>query len=107
MFLRSLVKLNNSISGILPQNSGEDQKKKVFAAFWFYLSLEFRICCCQVSIACQTTEGAGHILPPSVPDRRGVAPRPPKIDAYVASYNENFKKLLHVCNSHKVFSAVL
>ena len=31
-------------SGILPQNSGEDQKK-VFAAFWFYLIPEFRIYC--------------------------------------------------------------
>ena len=44
--MRSLIKLSNSISvwncGILPPNSGEDQKK-VFAAFWFYLKAEFRI----------------------------------------------------------------
>ena len=42
MFLRNLVKLYNSISvrnfRILPSNSREDQNKKVFTAFWFYLS---------------------------------------------------------------------
>ena len=44
MFLQSLVKLHNSISvRNLPPDSGEDQKKKFFAAFWLYLSSEFRI----------------------------------------------------------------
>ena len=36
--------------GILPLNSGEGKKEKVFAAFWFYLSPEFWISCCQVGI---------------------------------------------------------
>ena len=50
-FSQSLVKLDDSISvqnfGILPLNLGEDQKKKkkVFTAFWFYLSREFGITC--------------------------------------------------------------
>ena len=69
MFLRSLVKLDNSISfRNLAPNSGED-KKKVFAAFWFYLSPEFRISCCQVGITCQKTDGARHVLPPSASDQ--------------------------------------
>ena len=64
MILRSLVTLNDSFSvRILSPNSGED-KKKVFAAFWFYLSPEFWISCCQVDITCQKTEGARHISPP-------------------------------------------
>ena len=58
-------------SGILLPNSGEDQKKKVFAAFWFYLSPEFRISCCQVGITCQKTKGARHISLSSVSDPRG------------------------------------
>ena len=102
MFLRSLVKLNNSVSvqnfvpkfrcsqnkGSSPQtsfistrnfwillpNSGENQSKKVFAAFWFYFSLEFRISCCQVGITRQKIEGARHIFPPSVSDPRGRRP---------------------------------
>ena len=52
MFLQSLVNFNNSISlwNFAP-NLGEDQKKKVFAAFWFYFSPEFWVSCCQVGIA--------------------------------------------------------
>ena len=78
-----------SFSGILPPNSGEDQKrkKKVFATFWFYLSPEFPISCCQVGITCQKTEEVRHISPLSVLDPRGHrCPAPPqKIDAY--AYN--------------------
>ena len=59
---------------ILPPNSGEYQNKEVFAAFWFYLSLEFWISCCQVSITCQKIEGVRHILPPSVSDLTGCHP---------------------------------
>ena len=65
MFLRSLVKLNNSISvwNFAP-NSGEKPKKKIFAAYWIYLSLEFGISCCHVGNTCQKIEGARHISPP-------------------------------------------
>ena len=65
--------------GIFPPNSGKDKKKKVFAAFWFYLSPEFRISFCQVGITCQKTEGVRHTLPPLVSDTRGrCPPAPPK-----------------------------
>ena len=65
MFLRSLVKLNNSISvWSFAPNSGGDQKKKVFATFWIYLSLEFWISCSQVGNTCQKIAGARHISPP-------------------------------------------
>ena len=58
-----------SFSGILPPNSDENQKK-ISTEFWFYLSPEFRIFCCQVGITCQRTEGARHISPPLVSDPR-------------------------------------
>ena len=78
MFLQSLVKLNNSISfRDLPPNSVAAQKK-VFATFWFYLSSEFRISCCQMIITCQKTEGAIHFSPPSVSELRGRRPPPPQ-----------------------------
>ena len=74
MFLSTLVNLVILFqSGILPRNSGEDQKK-FFAAFWIYLSPKFRISCCKVGITCQKNEGARHILPPG----------PPIIDAYAS-----------------------
>ena len=104
--MRSLFKVNNFISAqnfgctpkkrkrsspqissisarnflILPPNSGEYQNKKVFAAFWFYLSPKFRISCCQVVITSQKYEGARHVLPPSVSDPRGRCPSPLEID---------------------------
>ena len=57
-------------------------KKKVFAAFWFYFSPEFRISCCQLGITCQKTEGAKHILPPSVLVPRRRRPPAPLHDLY-------------------------
>ena len=78
MFLKSLVKLNNSVQNFA-SISGEDQKK-VFVAFWIHLSPEFQISCCQVNITSLKTEGARHILPPSVLDPRGH--HPPIINAY-------------------------
>ena len=76
MFLQSLVKLNNSISvqNFAP-NSGE---KKVFAAFWFYISPEFRISCCQVGIACQKTKGPDIFCPLQCQTQGGAAPWPPQ-----------------------------
>ena len=77
MFLRSLVKLNNSISlRIFVFNIRSRPKKKVFAAFWFYLNPEFWIFCYLVGISCQKTEEARLILPPSVSDLRGHRPPP-------------------------------
>ena len=93
MFLRSLVKLNNSISvRILPPNLGEDQKKKknVFTTFWFYLSLEFRICCCQVGITCQKTEGCHTYFAPFSVRLEGALS--PKIDAYELLYSDVHSK---------------
>ena len=69
-------------SRTLPPKSIKD-KKKVFAALWFYPSSEFRISCWQVAITWQKTKGARHISPPSVSDLRGHhLPTPPKIDPY-------------------------
>ena len=85
MFLRSLVKLNNSISlrNFAP-NSGEDKKK----GYSPHLALS------QSGISdfllpsgyyctCQKTEGGRHISLPSVSGPRGRLPPPLKIDAYV------------------------
>ena len=77
MFLRSLVKLNNSISVRNFAPKFRWRPKKVFAAFWIYLSPEFRISCCHVGITCQKTEGVRHILPPSVLYPRGRHPSAP------------------------------
>ena len=68
--------------GILLPNSGED-KKKVCAAFWFYLSPEFRISCCQVGITCQKTEGPDIFSPLQCQTRGGCRCPPPKINTYV------------------------
>ena len=87
MFLQSLVKLNTFISVRNFAILVKAKKKKVFAAFWFYISLEFQISCCQVGITCQNTDGTRHILPPSVSDLREHCP-PPQINAY--DYNTNF-----------------
>ena len=71
MFLRSLVRLNNSISvrNFAPKSGW--RQKKVFAAFWFYLSPEFRIPCCQVGITYQKNrEEQTHFAPFSVRPER-------------------------------------
>ena len=106
VFVRSLFKLHNSTSarnfGCRPKKKvfaanwfnfspeflnfapkfSEYQNKNVFVTFWFYLSPEFRISCCQVDITSQNTEGARHLLPPSVPDPTGRCPLfPLEIDA--------------------------
>ena len=81
MFLQSLVNfVILFLFEILPLNSGDDQKKKkkVFVAFWFYLSSEFWIFSCQVGITCQKTEGARNISFPSVSDVRGRRPLAPQ-----------------------------
>ena len=70
--------LQHSSNATFPQNSSEDKKKKVFAESWFYLSPEFRISCCQVSITWQKTEGArdASISPPSVLEPKEHRPPP-------------------------------
>ena len=84
-------------SGILPPNSGEDQKK-VFATFWFHLSPEFRTSCCKVGITCQKTEGARHISPFQCQTRGSAAPGCLKIDAYGTSY-----PISEHCNKQSTF----
>ena len=96
MSLRSLVKLKYSISvrNFAPKfrcrpikKKGLRRKlvrfqpripsqKKVFAAFWFYLSPEFRISCCQVGITCQKTKGADIFRLLQCQTRGGIALSP-------------------------------
>ena len=75
MFLRSLVKVNNSVLvwNFAPEFS-EDQRKKVFAAFWFYFSSEFRISCCQLDITNQKNQGGQIYFTPSSVRPEGVLP---------------------------------
>ena len=101
MFLQSLFELYNSISvrnfGCRPKKKSlrrklvlfqpgisefcpriqVNTKKKIFTAFWFNLSPEFWISCCQVGITYHKTEGARHISPPSSVKPEGAPPPPP------------------------------
>ena len=80
MFLRSSVKLHNSISvrNFAPKFRRR-QKKRSLHSGARYPSPEFRISCCQVGITYQKTMGAKHISHPSVLDVRGwCPPAPPK-----------------------------
>ena len=79
-------------------------KKKVFAAYWIYLSLEFWISCCQVGNTCQKTEGARHILPPWVLDPMGH--RPP-ILSIIGAYEYTGMYWLTDCKYFVRFSSIL
>ena len=83
MFLQSLVNLVIVFwFGLSPPNLGEDQKK-VFAAFWFYLSSEFRISGWQVGITCQKTEVPDILRPLQCQILEGSAL---KIDTYACTH---------------------
>ena len=69
-------------SGILPPNSGEE---KVFATFWFYLSQEFRISCCQVCITCKKSRGP-DLFRPLLCQIQGGAPPPKSTPIYAYAY---------------------
>ena len=79
MFLRSLVKLNNSISVQNFAPKFRSRPIEVFAAFWFDVSSEFRISYCQVGNSPNNRGGQTYFAPFSI--RPEGAPAPPKIDA--------------------------
>ena len=75
MFQQSLVKPNSAISlRILLPNSGEDQKKKIFAAFWFYLSRNFRFLVAKRVLLAKKLKGPDIFHPLQCQTQGGAAP---------------------------------
>ena len=83
MSLRSLLKLNNSISvrNFAPK-FGWRPTKKVFATFWFYLSPEFRFLDAKWALLAKKPKGSDIFPSLQRQTWEGVATRLPKIDAY-------------------------
>ena len=77
--------------GILPPNSGEDQKKRssLHSGCISVQNFESRLYLkCQEGITCQKTEGARHISPPSVSNLRRCRPPATSKSTPVLTFND-------------------